>query len=352
MRLSRPRNRLLLQVAAPLVVLGLALTGCGGEPKRPAASPSPSAPPKPDHEPLTGVQLPLGTSAATKHPVYIVKIDNTAQSDPQAGIGSADLVVQELVEGGITRLAVMYYSQLPQSAGPVRSMRATDAGIAAPTGAKIITSGAAPYTIAELKKSHVQWLDMSTPYAVREPGGPYDYLHSVVGKVAKAAADSERKWKGAPKRPADFMPWGPATPIAGKPANEVAVRFSAARTDDWLFRGGKYHLTNSHMAKKSTFVADTVVVAQVTTSIAPYLDPGGSQVPVSHFTGQGKAWIMHNGKIEQVLWHKNGEAGAVTFTDAAGRPIRIPAGKLWLDLIPAGNRTVAPGSVSVTKPAT
>lgn len=347
MHLSHPRTRVLLQIGAPLVALGLVLTACGGGSHKPAAKPSPSAPPKPDHEPLTGVQLPMGKTAARKHPVYIVKIDNTDASDPQQGIGSADLVVQELVEGGITRLAVMFNSQLPKSAGPVRSMRATDAGIAAPVGARIMTSGAAPYTYAQLKKAHVSWLGMDSPYAVREPGGPYDYLHSVVAKVAKAGQDAEKKSKAV--RPHDFMPWGPAAPIKGKPAKHVAVRFSAARTDDWVMRGGKYHLTNSHMAKRSTFEADTVVVAQVQTSIAPYKDPSGAQVPVSHFNGKGKGWILHNGQMEQVTWQKKGEDGAVTFADAAGKPIKVPAGKLWLDLIPAGSSTVPAGSVSVQR---
>ncbi len=38
-------------------------------------------------------------------------------------------MVEELVEGGLTRLAVFFYSQVPDNAGPVRSMRASDIGI-------------------------------------------------------------------------------------------------------------------------------------------------------------------------------------------------------------------------------
>jgi hypothetical protein len=345
MRTSRPG--FLLRAVATLAVAGLALTGCGSSEEPTDSKPSPSAPAEPDHEPLTGVQLPEGQSAARKHPVFIVKIDNTAASAPQYGVAKADMVVQELVEGGVTRLAVAYYSQLPKEAGPVRSMRATDAGIAAPTGGKILTSGAAPYTFAQLKKYDVEWIDMSTPYVVRDTSKPHDFLHSVAGKVAKAGKAAEKSGKA--QRPNDFMPWGDAnTKLAGaKPAKAVDVKFSQARTDNWVFRGGKYRLKNNYMGKSGQFLADTVVVAQTKTTIAPYKDPGGAIVPVSHFTGRGKAWIMRAGQIVEATWVKKGEKGAVTFTDAKGAAIEIPPGKVWLDLIPEGNGQVEPGGVTV-----
>jgi hypothetical protein len=49
--------------------------------------------------------------------------------------GHRDLVVEELVEDGVTRLAAFYYSQLPSKVGPVRSMRASDIGIVSPARA-------------------------------------------------------------------------------------------------------------------------------------------------------------------------------------------------------------------------
>jgi hypothetical protein len=345
MRTSRPG--FLLRAAATLTAAGLVLTGCGSSEEPTEAKPSPSAPAEPDHEPLTGVELPEGQTAARKHPAYIVKIDNTAASDPQYGLAKADMVVQELVEGGVTRLAVAYYSQLPKEAGPVRSMRATDAGIAAPINAKIMTSGAAPYTFAQLKKHDISWIDMSTPYVVRDTSKPHDFLHSVVGKVAKAGNAAAKDGKA--KRPGDFMPWGDATTklAGGKPAKAVDVKFSQARTDNWVFKGGKYRLQNNYMSKSGQFLADTVVVAQTKTTIAPYKDPGGAIVPVSHFTGRGKAWIMRAGQIVEATWVKKGEKGAVTFTDASGAAIEIPPGKVWLDLIPKGNGQVEPGGVIV-----
>jgi hypothetical protein len=52
-------------------------------------------------------------------------MDNTVSSRPQVGLSKADMVVEELVEGGLTRLAVFYYSHLAGIVGPIRSMRAS-----------------------------------------------------------------------------------------------------------------------------------------------------------------------------------------------------------------------------------
>ena len=65
----------------------------------------------------------------------VAKIDNTYASAPQIGLGEADMVVEELVEGGLTRLAAFYYSEIPGDVGPVRSMRASDIGIVSPVKA-------------------------------------------------------------------------------------------------------------------------------------------------------------------------------------------------------------------------
>ena len=126
-RVSRP---LALVVAATLTAASL--TACGGgdeEPKAQQADPSePFTPAEaaeeevtPDTWPLTGLEVAEGKSAALKHPILVTKIDNSTSSAPQVGLGEADLVVEELVEGGITRLACSSTPRSPTT--PARSGR-------------------------------------------------------------------------------------------------------------------------------------------------------------------------------------------------------------------------------------
>src|SRR5690348_11065031 len=96
----------------------LVLAGCTGGSK-PAASSSTAAPstssasplptststsraPKPATrrvDPLTG----LPVRVVARRPVLVVKVDNAPEARPQTGLNNAGLVLEELVEGGITR---------------------------------------------------------------------------------------------------------------------------------------------------------------------------------------------------------------------------------------------------------
>ena len=113
-------RRLALTLSA-LTATGLMLTACGG-----SSSSTPEADPQKVSSgqtitqfwPLTGLEVASGKSAELDHPVLVAKMDNTVSSQPQVGLSKADLVVEELVEGGLTRLAAFYYSDIPNNAGP------------------------------------------------------------------------------------------------------------------------------------------------------------------------------------------------------------------------------------------
>jgi hypothetical protein len=59
-------------------------------------------------------------------PILVVKLDDTRSAHPQIGIEEADIVYIEQVEGGLTRLAAVFSSKIPQRIGPVRSARISD----------------------------------------------------------------------------------------------------------------------------------------------------------------------------------------------------------------------------------
>ena len=114
----------------------------------------------------------------------------------------------------------------------------------------------------------------------------------------------------------------------------------------WKYTAGKYVLQNSYMDPASTFNPDTVIALTVDTSIAPYKDPAGNPVPVTHFEGSGKAVIFHGGKLEKVTWTKNGVEGLPTFKAQDGSTVKVPAGHVWLALVPKGGQSVSASSVS------
>ena len=119
--------------------------------------------------------------------------------------------------------------------------------------------------------------------------------------------------------------------------------------DVWKYTAGKYVLQNSYMDPASVYNPDTVIAITVKTSIAPYKDPAGNPVPVTHFEGSGKAVIFHGGQVEKVKWSKDGVEGLPTFTAKDGSEVKIPAGHVWISLVPKGGESVSAGSVSWSK---
>ena len=84
----------------------------GRRPTRPRPTTTKPAPPI---APLTGVADPGG--ASLKRCAVTVKIDNTLAGHPKYGVEPADVVYEEVVEGGITRLAAIFNSHAPDRVG-------------------------------------------------------------------------------------------------------------------------------------------------------------------------------------------------------------------------------------------
>src|SRR6202167_1507249 len=141
-------------VIAAVVVIA-AIAGLAGFHFRKTVPPTPTTttttttlPPSPT-APLTGLRDPSGLSV--KRPALTIKIENTPQALPQWGIDQADVVYEEIVNGGITRLAAIFNSHAPAKVGPVRSVRPTDTQVVWPLGGIFAHSGGAPYAVASIQ---------------------------------------------------------------------------------------------------------------------------------------------------------------------------------------------------------
>lgn len=332
-------RRVRLSLATALV-LSLSLTACGGDDKDKDESAKEQKQAAQAEEltstwPLTGLEVKGDDSAAKKHPVYVVKIDNTGSSSPQIGLGEADLVVEELVEGGSTRLATFFYSQLPQEVGPVRSMRASDIGIVAPIDGEMVTSGAAGVTIQRINGAGIKFHQEGSTGFYRDSGrsAPYNLMVDLA-KVGKAGS------KGEEARPDDYLPWGTTKDLPkGQPATSVSAAFSAGHTTTWTFQGGKYHNANTNAAEGDEFLADTVLTLKVEVGDAGYTDPAGNPVPETKFHGTGEAIVFHKGKAVRGTWSKSKEDSAIRLKTKAGE-LKVPAGHVWLELVPASGGNV------------
>jgi hypothetical protein len=346
--MSRVPRPFALLVAATLTAASLSACGGGAESEPTAQQADPSEPftpaeaeeeeITPDTWPLTGLEVDEGESAAQKHPILVTKVDNTASSSPQVGLSKADLVVEELVEGGLTRLAVFFYSEVPDNAGPVRSMRASDIGIVPGDHASVVTSGAAGVTIRRISDAGIPFIQEGGPGTYRDTSrsAPYNlFVH---------LAETAKSFKQPAVRPADYLPWGDGSDLPeGKKATTFAAAFSGGHRTEWKYDGQHYVNLNSNAAPHDQFAADTVLTLQVRVGDAGYLDPAGNRVPETQFVGDGPAWLFHGGRMIKATWHKDKLTSTLSLKAKNGT-ITVPAGHVWIELVPAG-----PGNVTWQK---
>jgi len=336
---SRRRRGPALRSVAALGSLGIAcsllLGGCshddggGGRNGGKSAVHQPVA-----RSPLTGIAL---KGKAPNHPVVAVKIDNSASSAPQVGLKSADMVTEELVEGGITRLAAFFYTTVPGVVGPVRSMRATDIGIVKPLDAALVASGGAAPTVTRVKDAGITFYTEGAAGFYRDSSryAPYNLFMRLPELV---------KTLDAGKEPNPYLPFGSADSLPkGSPASGLTASFSPSSATSFAYQGGHYVNTNSHGGADDQFSPDTVLVLRVKVGDAGYLDPAGNPVPETDFTGQGDAMVFHGGRLVRGTWTKDGLDADVGLR-SDGKALRLPPGKVWIELVPADG-----GSVSVTQ---
>ncbi|MDP9445153.1 MAG: DUF3048 domain-containing protein [Actinomycetota bacterium] len=317
-------------LAAGLGVAALALAACsgGGEAGEGAGPSQPTtgeATTRAQRLPFTGEVV---DGDVPQRRGIVVKIDNSDKAQPQTGLGSADLVVEQLVEGGTTRLAVLFHSALPRKAGPVRSVRASDIGIVSPTDALLAASGGAPQTVRRIRDADIDLATEGAPGFSRDPSrsAPYNLMLDV-------ARLSDTDQPADP--PPDYLPWGrPGALRGGEPARTVTARFSPAHTATWTFASSRWRRSPNFAAAGDDIAVDSVLVLRVRLVDAGYRDPAGNPVPETVLTGKGAATLFSGGRAYAATWTKRSAGAPLRLVTARGEPLRVPPGHTWIELVP------------------
>jgi Protein of unknown function (DUF3048) N-terminal domain/Protein of unknown function (DUF3048) C-terminal domain len=332
------------------VLFALVGAACGGGGKKEAASsttqPPPTAPaPTVDAnaDPLTG--LPHDPSAPARA-ALIVKIDNAPKARPQAGINDADIVVEEGVEGGVTRFATLFQSRDAVSVGPVRSARSTDLLFAQQVGRPLFSySGANAVFAALVRKAPLVDVGFDRFPAIykRQAGRPAPYnLFSETRAMYAAAPDD----KTPPPPLFSYRAAGEEPPAAGaEPAPRVQAIWKLNITTTvvyaWDDASKTFKRTTDgapHLDAGGAQVAPENVVFQVVGyRNTGLVDRSGAAVPEAELIGEGEAWVLTAGKLIKGRWSRPSEAQTTTYALPSGEPIKLTPGRTWLELVPLGN---------------
>ncbi len=146
------RRRPITAILTAVLALGV-VAGCSEQPEPPAPTETAAPePPAPVLAPLRGTEV--GQDELDR-PALAAKIDNHRAARPQVGLERADLVFEELVEGGLTRYVAVWHSDVPDEIGPVRSIRPMDPDIVSPFEGLIAYSGGQPQFVRMMEEAPV-----------------------------------------------------------------------------------------------------------------------------------------------------------------------------------------------------
>ena len=336
-----------VQAVAAALLLATTLSACGTDDSS-EPTPRPKAAPEVQRvvsghalrvrtSPLTGVPTKPGTAA---RPVLTVKIENSVDARPQTGLDAADLVVEELVEGGITRFAAMFQSKVPGKVGPVRSVRNVDASLAGPTHGLFAYSGGAGHVLGIVGRAPVQQLAPGQAGNAYYRSSARRAPHNLYAHTRKLYAHAH----GRHRMPAAYLPFAPnaagASTATGKPARVLNLRFSTSEHPTWTYDRARHRWMRSEGSRPARaasgvrLVANNVIVLRVRTKDAGYQDPAGNFVPETVLKGSGPAVLATGGRVVHATWHKKGRDRVLRFTGPGGRALRVAPGRTWLELVP------------------
>lgn len=274
---------------------------------------------------MTGLPITSKTAART---VFAVKIENTEGGRPQRGVGDADLVVEEPVEGGLTRLAAMYQSKDPSSVGPVRSTRTTDIGLVEPVDAPIVTSGMSWQAQRVIDRAGVTIITEPNAAFTRDADrvSPYD-LFVNLAKVRK---------QNKPVPPTQsYLPFGDVAAPKGRSVRSADVTWqSAAEHWTYLRRTKKWRRS---APGGGVFNARNLLVLRVRERMLNERDSAGTRVPEVLTTGRGRGTLLAEDHLVRVGWSKAGPSAPYKLTSGSGAALTIPSGATWISLVPVSS---------------
>lgn len=298
---------------------------------------------------MTGLERPAdaGAGAGGARQVVAVKIENTRAARPQSGLEAADIVFEEMVEGGMTRYNAIFHSQQPTEIGPVRSVRPMDPAIAAPFGAWLVYSGGVPQFEQRVRDEGLRGFNedqaMGALYRVRWRRMPHNLYLSIPALLEKVggAGGGGSSDVSEPGKIFDFAK-SEATPSAvsaGVEAKQLVVNFPSAHARfDW--NGSKWQRVDEGAASAARsgapLQADNVVVIRTTTVATNARDSAGYPVPETVMDGGGQAYVATGGKLLDAKWSKDSLGSPLTLTDVSGAPIVLAPGQTWVELLAAG----------------
>jgi len=286
--------------------------------------------------PLTGLVDESGESLT--RPALAVKIGNNPEARPQAGITEADIVYEEIVEGGITRYMAIFNSTVPERVGPVRSVRGMDANIALNWGGIFAYSGG-----AKANETKIRGTDgiLALNETAAGDGMKRDSSRGAPNNLYAIPAKLFEKG-GTPVPPVAQFTYSKTAPKSLEAVASFVVEFKSGFACTWTWDASQGKFLRAYGAKPVVDQKGKQVAAE--NIVVQFINYPSESEGIT--TGSGVVWVFRDGKVVKGTWSRPNVSSPATYKDAQGKTIALKPGQTWVELA----STTTP--VTVTPPVT
>lgn len=282
--------------------------------------------------PLTGLPDPGG--AALQRSALTVKIENTPEALPQWGIAQADVVYEEIVNGGITRLAAIFNSQAPAKIGPVRSVRPTDTQVVFPIGGIFAYSGGAQYAIDSIETAPVKLIDESSAGDAMFRDPDLEAPHNLFARGPQLFA-----FGGTPSPPPALFSYRPASakPV-GAPVVSFVVPFPSIYPVTWTWDTATSSWDRTLFGQPDvTGTGQRESPQNVVVMYVNYVNGIGTMNSYANLQGSGEAMVFNAGREVVGTWSRGSSmSDIIQYKTSSGATIRLTPGQTWVELLDDG----------------
>ena len=306
-------------------------------------------------DPLNG-EVVASADLITRRPLAI-KVENDPAARPQSGLVDAEMITEELVEGGVTRFICYFLANDSAAVGPNRSVRPSDIDITYFLQPLLICSGGANQVMAMVRQSGLMYLEEDGAHFWRDhkrvaphnlytntdrlraflaeqgdtynqaaAGGLFFYTPDEVA-AEQAALSSGEGLEVKPGFPLQVDDIG----IAYGSSCDCTYTYDPVTNQYYRFVHGKPH---TDLTSGQQLAPRNVIIQYVEVSSSGLKDVLGTDTPNSKVVGTGTFLAFSGGEVFAGNWKKPTRNDPTRYYLFSGKELVLYPGQTWVHLIP------------------
>jgi len=301
------------------------------------------------------------TFKGTDRPIAVM-LDNHKDAMPQAGLNSAYMVYEMIVEGGETRLMALFKGVSLDKIGPIRSSRHYYLDYALENDAIYVHFGWSPQAQSDISKlgvNNINGIYESASSFKRSTDKQHSYLHSVTTTTDTILQIAERKGYRTTSEQKSVLNYvGEEVNLDSDiEATKVTIPYSTSNTvkyeyDEVTKRYTRYSrgVKQTDWATGETVTVKNIIVYKCYNWTLKDSENKGRQSLDNVKTLEG--YYITNGKAIEITAEKSTRSGQTVYKDLEGNEIEVNDGNTFMQICPIDSKIViepgAPEDVSET----